>query len=425
MVSELELVASLHRPVYEAMDTPQQAYILLEAKPTVPPSGDEVKPVNFSLVLDRSGSMAGEKMRYMKEAAKQIVDRLGDQDILSVIIFDDQDPAELIWPSSTVKDKAGVKSRIDTIYERGGTHMSTGMRLGLEQLTKGRGVDRVSNMLLLTDGQTWEDEQICRDLADQCQSEGFPIYVLGMGVGSGNDWDPSLLEDLAQRSGGEWQVIETPEQVIPIFEKTLQSMQGAAVTNAHLTMRMVTGVTPRVVWRVTPLISKLGHQSISEHDVQVFLGDIQYGVGQAVLADLFLPPRQPGNYRLIQADITYDVPGSGMSAGKAVVDVIIPFTSDPLQVDQVDGRLMNMIERVVAHKLQTQALDEAAAGDVDKATQRLRAAATRLLEIGERDMAEMATQQAEKIEQSGHIDTAAAQKMRYATKRLTETDLIT
>ncbi len=57
-----------------------------------------------------------------------------------------------------------------------------------------------------------------------------------------------------------------------------------------------------------------------------------------------------------------------------------------------------------------------------KATQRLRAAATRLLALGEVELAEQAEQQAQKIEQGGQLDQAAAQKMRYATKRLTEVD---
>ncbi len=423
MAGELNFTATLHRPAYRAMPTPQQVYVLLEAMPTSMAPGMGTQPVNFSLVLDRSGSMAGEKLRHMKEAAKLVVDRLSAQDLLSVVVFDDQEPADLVVPSAPVQDGVAVKLKIDSIHERGGTHMSTGMTLGLQELRNGQSPDRVSSMLLLTDGQTWEDEQRCRDLADQCREVGIPIHVLGLGVGAGSDWDPKLLEDLAQRSAGEWQVVDAPEQVGAIFEKTLQAMQGTAVTNAHLTMRMVEGVTPRSVWRVTPLISRLGHQAVTPHDVQVFLGDIQHGVGQSILADLLLPSRQSGNYRLIQADITYDVPGSGLTEQRATVDVIVPFTEDAAHANQTNGRLMNIIERVVAHKLQTQALDEVASGDVERATQRLRAAATRLLELGETDMAQEANEQAEQIEQRGQMDQAAAQKMRYATKRLTETEL--
>jgi Ca-activated chloride channel family protein len=187
-------------------------------------------------------------------------------------------------------------------------------------------------------------------------------------------------------------------------------------------MRMVEGVTPRFVWRAVPLISRLDHQAVSAHDVQVLLGDIQHGTGQVLLADLLIPSRQAGVYRLIQADIQYDVPGSGLVEQKEKLDVVIPFTDDAAQSSQTQGRVMNIVERVVAHKLQTQALDEAAAGDAVRATQRLRAAATRLLELGETDMAEQANQQAVQLEQNGQVDPAAAQKLRYATKRLTETE---
>ena len=418
MAGEIKLIPQFHRPAYQVMDTPQQAFLLLEIQPTAAAPGTGSLPVNFCLVLDRSGSMAGDKLRQMKAAAQSIVDRLGANDLLSVIVFDDT--ADLIVPAEPVYDREMIKRQISMIDERGGTHMSTGMKKGLQELQKNLSPAWVSRMLLLTDGQTWEDQQDYLDLADQCRLSGIPVHALGLGVGSENNWDPRLLEELAQRSGGEWTVVETPQDVAGAFETTLRGMQGTAVTNASLTLRMVEGVTPRNVWRVVPLITRLGHHAVTAHDVQVHLGDIQHGIGQAVLAELLLPPRPAGVYRLLQADITYDVPGAVLVGERADVDGVLTYTDEPNQAYQLNPRIMNIIERVTAHKLQTQALDEAAAGEVDKATQRLRAAATRLLELGETDMAQMASQQAQQIEQAGQVDQAAAQKMRYATRRLTE-----
>jgi Ca-activated chloride channel family protein len=420
MSGELQLKATLHRPVYQSMPAPQQVYVLLEAIPVSFASKGVHQPVNLCLALDRSGSMAGEKLRHLKDAARQIVDRLGGEDLLSIVVFDDQDPAEVILPAGRVQDKELIKQKIDAIQERGGTHLSTGLRLALRELQQGSNPTLVSSLVLLTDGRTWEDESDCRELADQCGSAGIPLYLFGLGVGEDSNWDPRLLEDLAQRSGGEWMVIEKPEQVCAAFEKTLMALQGVAVTNARLTMRLVQGATPRSVWRVTPLISRLGHQAVALHDIQIFLGDIQQRSGQAILADLLVPSRPAGVYRLFQADATYDVPCIGLSSQRAEVEAVINFTEEASQANQVDGRLMNIIERVLAHRLQTQALDEAVAGDAARATQRLRAAATRLLELGELEMAQQAEQQAARIERGGHIDLAVAQKMRFATKRLTE-----
>ena len=421
MAGEINLTSSFHRPVYQAMPNPQQAYLLIEAMPKDAAPGTGSLAVNFSMVLDRSGSMAGEKLRQMKGATKHILDRLGPEDYLSIIIFDDE--ADLIVPAGPVHDKEALLGQIDSILERGGTHMSTGMRLGLQEIQSGQSPERVSSMLLLTDGQTWEDQEQCKTLADQYKASGIPIYVLGLGVGDESNWDPQLLEELAGRSGGEWTLVDTPEKVSSVFENTLLTMKGTAVTNAYLTMRLVEGVIPRTVWRVTPLISRLGHQAVSVHDVQVHLGDIQHGIGQAILADLLLPERRAGTYRFIQADITYDVPESGLTGQKVSTDIVTNFTDDPASAAPTDQRLMNIIERVVAHKLQTQALDEAALGDSHHATQRLRAAATRLLELGEDELAQQASQQAQELEQGGQLDQESAQRMRYATKKLTQHDI--
>lgn len=423
MAGEIKISAALHRKAYQVLPTPQQAYLMLEVCPVVEVPREKAQAVNLCLVLDRSGSMAGEKLSFLKEAAHLVVDRLDQQDWLSIIIFDDSEPAELILPGAPVMDRERIFRKIDAIQERGGTHMSTGMRLGLQELRRGISPERVSRMLLLTDGQTWEDQADCRALADESRKTGIPMHILGMGIGSGSDWDPRLLEDLAQLSGGEWIAIDSPENVVPVFEKALQSLQATAITNAHLTLRMAEGVSARSVWRVTPMISRLGEQTISAYDIQVFMGDIHEEAGQSVLVDLLIPDAKAGEHRLLQVEVTYDVPGSGLRGQKAIQDVNVPYTDDVALSEQMDGRLMNIIERVVAHKLQTQALDEAAIGDVAKATRRLRAAATRLLELGEVSMAEQANLEAEKIEQSGKIDLASAQKMRFATKRLTESEL--
>lgn len=419
MAGEVTFQSTLHRAAYLSMDTPQQAYALLEIIPTAPPQQEQA--VNFCLVLDRSGSMAGEKLRQMKEAAGLVVDRLGSGDTLAVVVFDDT--ADVIYPCAPVLDRTAIRTWIDAIQERGGTHMSSGMGAGLRELQRGQAPDRVSRMLLLTDGQTWEDVEACQSLADQCRQAGISLNALGLGVGDESNWDPRLLEELAVRSGGEWTVVDHPDKVTAVFASTLQAVQGVSLSKVALTMRMVEGVTPRAVWRVTPLISRLGQSAVGGWDVQVFLGDIQSGGGQAILVDLLLPPRKAGSYRLLQADIAYDLPASGLARQRAALDIVVPFTQDPALAGQTQGRVMNIIERVVAHKLQTQALDEAAAGDIPRATMRLRAAATRLLELGEDQMAEQANQQAEHLEQSGQIDTADMQRMRYATRRLTETEL--
>src|SRR5574337_874676 len=65
-------------------------------------------PMNFALVLDRSGSMDGEKLEHMKEAVGYVVDHMSDRDSLSVTIFDDQ--VETLVPSQPAKNRDEIKS---------------------------------------------------------------------------------------------------------------------------------------------------------------------------------------------------------------------------------------------------------------------------------------------------------------------------
>ena len=83
--------------------------------------------------------------------------------------------------------------------------------------------------------------------------------------------------------------------------------------------------------------------------------------------------------RIAQAELSYDVAAQDLVGEKAKIDVVVDLTSDPAQAAQINPYVMNIVEKVTAHKLQTRALDEAAAGNIAGATQKLRAAATRLL----------------------------------------------
>ena len=103
MSGEINLKATLHRQAYQTSPFLQQAYVLLDAVPTAAAPGTGTQPLNFSLVLDRSGSMAGEKLRQLKEAAKLVVDRLSERDSLSIVIFDEI--ADVVIPAGPVSDR--------------------------------------------------------------------------------------------------------------------------------------------------------------------------------------------------------------------------------------------------------------------------------------------------------------------------------
>lgn len=418
MANEADLIITQNRTHYPTLDSEQLAYLLLEVKPSANiPAAITTMPLSLALVLDRSGSMAGEKMKNLKEAAKVVINRLGPQDMVSVVLFDDK--GEVLFPLQPAANPTALLAKIDTIQERGGTQMSAGLQLGLNQLQSGLGSGRVKRLLLLTDGETWEDSVQCRQLAQQLGTLAIPLTALGLG----DEWNQALLTDLAGAAAGNWDYIDSPDKMNQAFQHVVVAMQNTLLTNANLVLRLLPGVRPRAVWRVTPLIDKLGHRVLSERDVQVSLGDLQQE-GQIVLVELLLPPRPAGAYRLAQAEVNYDVPGDGRTNEKSQQNIIFTFNPDLAAPPQFNGRVMNIVEKVTAFKLQTQALDEAAAGNSAKATQKLRAAATRLLDMGETELAQQTEVAAAQVAAGQPLSSKATKQLTSKTRKLDMSDLL-
>jgi Ca-activated chloride channel family protein len=413
MADEVQLTCTLNKSNLPVIHTQQLVYVLIEV---VPGQGvAEVQmPLNFSLVLDKSGSMAGKKIENLREAAKIAVDRLAPQDYVSVIAFSDK--TYVIAKSSPADDKPALKRQVDRIRDGGGTHISGGMKKGLSELKKQLAPDRVSRMLLLTDGQTFGDEEKCVELGKEAGAQGIVVTALGLG----EDWNEDLLDDIADAGKGTSDFIDDPAKIVDFFEHQVQSMQATVVQNTQLVLRLTSGVTPRQVWQVLPMISNLGYQPLADRDVQVNLGELEKDQGRSLLVELLLNPRPEGSYRIAQAEVNYDVPALGLSREKVKADIILNFTSDAALSKEYDAGTMNIVEKVTAFKLQTRALEEASVGNVAGASQTLRAAATRLLEMGEEELAKSALEEADNLEKSGKMSPYGTKKLRYETRKLTQ-----
>jgi Ca-activated chloride channel family protein len=417
MPGEVNLRATLARPVMPAANTPQIAYLLLEAQPTQVMAQVRA-PVNVGFVLDRSGSMKGDKIERVRRATSRALDLLDGQDIASVVIFDHR--SEVLTGAAPVTNPKAMQDAIARIRDAGGTRIAPAIEKGLREIEQGS-PQAIRRLVLLTDGQT-ENENECLYQADQAGKQGVPITALGIG----KDWNEDLLIDMANRSGGTADYIDQPDKIVDYFQSTVQRAQSSAVQNATLTLRLVQGVAPRAVWQVIPLISNLGYQPVSDRDVSVPLGELETGAGRALLIELLLDPRPVGQYRIGQAELSYDVPALGVQGEKTRADVMMTFTGDTAQAAQVNAPVMNIVEKVSAFKLQTRALQDVQAGNVSGATQKLQSAVTRLLSQGETELAQTMQQEINNLQQSGQLSSEGQKTIKFGTRktvRLSDLDL--
>ncbi len=413
MSGELELGISLNKLHIPVSSTQQLVYVLVEARPTQVIAQKRM-PLNFGFVLDHSGSMRGAKIDRLKEAMLMAVSKMAPEDLVSVTIFNDA--AKVVASNSPLQRQSALNNTIRELRAGGGTQMSRGLSLGLRQVYRQWDETRSNQVLLMTDGQTYGDEAQCLRLAKEAGEHRIQIQALGLG----EQWNENLLDEIGRLSGGSSDMVSTADDIVPFFTQTVERSQKAVMRNAYMTLRLVSGVVPRQVWQVTPVISNLGYTPLGEHDVQVQLGDLDAEDGKSVLIELLLPARPEGRYRVAQGEITYDAPLQQRTGESVRNDIVIEYTGNPALTSQYDSRIMNIVEKVTVYRLQTRALEEAKLGNVAGATMKLRAAATRLLELGEDDLAQAASQEADNLEQSGQMSQGGTKRLRYETRKLTQ-----
>jgi Ca-activated chloride channel family protein len=343
-------------------------YVLLEAvaQGAAGGSGGSRLPLNLGVVLDRSGSMYDERrLEFVIEAVKFLVDNLTGDDKVSIVAFADK--AQLIASPETVRDKAAAKRAIDDIdllEIGGGTQMALGMRMAIDEVKKNLTADRLNRVLVLTDGQTYE-ETACIDLANQ-NREQMSFSAMGVGV----EFNEKLLMRMSQDSHGKYHFIGDPSAIPGIFEDELQGLRAVTVRNGRIDVSLSQGVQIREAFRASPEIYALGTPLVGEdRKISYEVGDLEAGVPGSVLLTLVLPPRRPGPVRIGQATFHYEVPGVGERS--IDTEVTVEYTLDRTLTSRVNGRVMNLVDQVSIAKLQSRAEEELKAGNVDRATRLL------------------------------------------------------
>jgi Ca-activated chloride channel family protein len=340
-------------------------YLLLE---TMPRESSEARlPLNLGIVLDRSGSMYDEKrLDYVNEAVKYLIDQLGPQDRAAVVAFADK-AAVIATAEQLQNDKARVKRDVDDIdllEIGGGTQMALGMEAALAEVEKHYSSSRLNRLLILTDGQTYEERK-CLDLARK-QHGRISCSTLGVGV----DFNEKLLMEMAEVSGANYHFISDPATIPGLFSKELIGLRNVALTNARMEVRLSAGVELKEAFRASPQIYPFKNVTPNaERVLSLSLGDIEAGMATSALLVLVLPPRKPGRIRIAQASLFYDLPDA--PSQQETTESVVMYTLDRAVLGKSNAYVMNLVDQVSIAKIQSQAEEAATSGNMDKATRLL------------------------------------------------------
>ncbi len=252
------------RPRKQALTAHGTLEVLLALDPDqLPPRSDGQRvPLNVALVLDRSGSMGGNKLQLTQQAACRALHSLNSKDLLSLVIFDDQVDTLFTGP---VEDRAALEALIRGVEARNNTDLCGGWLRGAEEISKQGRNNGLSRVILLTDGEAnagvVEPSEICAKVASWSAGS-----VQTTTLGFGNDYNQQLLKQMASEGGGNHGYIQDAERLGAFFEEEMSSLLQARGT--HVRVQVVSSSDGSIQWFVKPKLDREG---------QVQLGNLVQG----------------------------------------------------------------------------------------------------------------------------------------------------
>lgn len=290
-----------------------ETFVMLEVRGADTAKARVAAPVNLSLVIDRSGSMKGTRIRNAINAATTAIGRLNEGDTVNVVTFDTQ--VQIVVPPTTIS--SGSRERLMDDVRRiglgGDTCISCGIEQGLSLLEQTSG--KVNKMILLSDGDAnhgVRDVPGFRSIAQRAASRGMSVTTIGVDV----DYNEKIMAAIAQDSNGRHYFVENDAALARVFESEAESLTSTVASGAEVAIDLAAGVELDRVFDRT--FRRTGNRII------VPLGTFAQGDVKTVLLKVKVPAQTDGKVAVAAVDLTYrDLASSSDSrcAGKLALEV--------------------------------------------------------------------------------------------------------
>ncbi len=297
MSGDIGLVCSLNRN-YVPPDKEQKLFLKIEITPVM--SVTESLPLNVCLLIDRSGSMAGEKLTNAKEGALRLVNQLDSKDYCGVVTFDSR--VKVVVEGQHVTDKTLFETKIKKIGVGHTTELYKGLEKAFEELKRPLktsyepGREPVKRIILLSDGQPTDKkpESDYRMRARDIREMGISVTALGIG----KDYNEDLLSVIAEDSGGAWYHITSPGEIPDLFSRELAEMRTVVSAQPELAITLSEGYELTDIHKSAPEAYRISNVRKLNTEYRIPIRDIRAGEIQTFVARIAVPANPEGQYKI-------------------------------------------------------------------------------------------------------------------------------
>ncbi|TWT52313.1 von Willebrand factor type A domain protein [Thalassoglobus neptunius] len=233
-----------HRPTGD-----EDGYFLLLASPKIPTDGEKHQAKTVVFVVDKSGSMSGQKIEQAKEAAKFILNNLRKGDQFNIISYDSKvESFSRQLQEFNSKTRAEALAYVDGLFAGGGTNIHDSLTSALSGLSDSK---LPNYILFMTDGRPTSGEQNEGKIAAAVKAaNSVNARLLTFGVGY--DVNSRLLDRLSRDNHGLGEYVRPDEDIEEYVSKVFQRISSPVLTNAELTFDFDDSSPGQGVNRVTP-----------------------------------------------------------------------------------------------------------------------------------------------------------------------------
>jgi Ca-activated chloride channel homolog len=359
-------------------------------------------PVNLAVVIDRSGSMAGEKLLHAKEAARQLVSQLRPTDRVAIISYGSD--VNVVYPSTdaTPQAKAAALQAIMAIHDDGGTNLSGGLVQGREQIALYPMKGAVERVVLISDGQANEGivhPDGLAQLAAETAQRGVSITTVGVGL----DFDERVMTSIAVSGRGNYYFAENSFMLAQMFTAELDKLGATAATQVHLSVHAAPGVD---------VLEAYGYPMTRSGDsILIPVADLRSGETRKVVVRMRVNAATPGAMKVADIGVSFQPTTSPEPHAITIATHTTVTDHEGLVREGRDIEALRHIERARTAQIINEATVQYESGNAGAALQMIQRqqqqARTIAIELGDETFAAEMEQAADSVSQEFRAAPAA------------------
>ena len=293
-------------PQYETVFAGDRSLNLLLRLTGTGDAPKERPALDLALVLDRSGSMSGDKLRAVKEAALKLIDRMSDRDRVTLMSYSSSVQTHTTRLPVDAAGREALRNHVLRISSNGMTALGPAMIRALGTLSGAeRDGLRLAHVMLLSDGIANVGETNPQTLGRHAAgsfSHGITVTTLGVGL----DYNEDLMTKLADQGGGRYHFIKDGEATAAVLDDELNGLVATVARSVELDLSALPGVAVDQVYGYP-----LARDGSTAH---VRVGTLGAGQTREILVRLTLPPSLPKHVDLGKLAVRFsDVNADGIN----------------------------------------------------------------------------------------------------------------